>query len=149
MDEEIKNLLAAGHIERIGEISDEMFIQPVVITVKKDRSVKIALEARSLNDAILKDKSQLPNLKSLMENVAETINGKQEGDVWFTSLDTVYAHGHTVLHPETVKLCNFHIIGGKTTCTYAIKTSYYGLKTRPPEFQKIMDKILHKTHSPS
>ena len=38
-----------------------MFIQPVVITVKKDRSVKIALDARSLNIGILKDNYQMPN----------------------------------------------------------------------------------------
>ena len=93
VDEEIRNLLAAGHIERIDKITDEMFIQPVVITVKKDRSVKIALDARSLNNAILKDKYQMPNLASLMENIGEIINVKQEGDVWFTSLDMVYAYG--------------------------------------------------------
>ena len=57
VDEEIKNLLAAGHIERIVKMTDEMFIQPVVITVKKDRIVKIALDARSLNNVILKDKN--------------------------------------------------------------------------------------------
>ena len=68
-----------------------MIIQLVVITVKKDRSVKIALDARSLNNAILKDKYQMPNLENLMKKVAEFINGKQKEDVWFTSLDMVYA----------------------------------------------------------
>ena len=53
VDEEINNLIKAGHIERVDKISDEMFIQPVVITVKKDRSVKIAMDARSLNNAII------------------------------------------------------------------------------------------------
>ena len=145
MDEGIKNLLAAGHIERINKITDEMFIQPVVIIVKKDRSVKNALVARSLNNAIVKENYQMPNLESLNENVAENINGKQEADVLFTSLDMLYAHGQTVLHPETAKHCTFQIIEGETTGTYAFKTFYYGLTTMPPGFQKMMDKILHKT----
>ena len=94
-----------------------MFFQPVVITVKKDRSVKIALDARSRNNAILKDKHQMANLESLTENIAEIINSKQEGDVWFTSRDMVYAYGQKVLHSETAKHCNFQIIRGETTGT--------------------------------
>ena len=35
VDAEIRNLLAAGHIKRVDKFSDETFIQPVVITVKR------------------------------------------------------------------------------------------------------------------
>ena len=49
---EIKQLLAEGHIEKVNEIRDDVFIQPTVSTVKKDRSVKIALDARALNQEI-------------------------------------------------------------------------------------------------
>ena len=73
MEAEIEKLLEEGHIRKVGKINDEVFIQPVVITVKKDKSVKIALDARSLNDAIQKDKYQMPNLDTLMEQVAEII----------------------------------------------------------------------------
>ena len=45
VDAEMKKLLKDGHIEEINEIKDDVFIQPTVITVKKDRSVKIALDA--------------------------------------------------------------------------------------------------------
>ena len=56
MDEEISRLLKESHIEKINEIKDDVFIQPTVITVKKDRSVKFALDARALNQAIEKDR---------------------------------------------------------------------------------------------
>ena len=46
-------------------------MQPTVITVKKDRSVKIALDARALNHAIDKDKYQMPNLENLLGMVIE------------------------------------------------------------------------------
>ena len=53
---EVKTLLKEGHIEKINKITNEMFIQPVVITVKKDQSVKTALDARLPNKAKLKNK---------------------------------------------------------------------------------------------
>ena len=61
-----------------------MFIQPVVITVKNVRTVKIALAARSVNNAILKNKYQMPDLENLMDKIAEIKNGKKEGEVFFT-----------------------------------------------------------------
>ena len=122
-----------------------MFIQPVVITVKKDRSVKIALDARSLNNAILKNKYRMPNLESLMEKVAEIVNDNNDGEVFFTSLDIQYAYGQMILHHETAKHCTFQIVGGESTGTDDFNTGFYGIKIMPPEFQKIMDQILHKT----
>ena len=59
--EEIKRLLKEGHIEKIDEIKDDVFIQSTVITVKNDCSVKNALDARALNQAIDKDEYQMPN----------------------------------------------------------------------------------------
>ena len=122
-----------------------MFIQPVVITVKEDRSVKIALAAGSLNNALIKNKYQMPNLENLMEKVGEIVNDNKGGEVFFTSLNMQYAYGQTNLHPETAKDCNFQIVGGESMGTYAFNTVYYGLTVMPPEFQKIIDQILHTT----
>ena len=41
-DQEIKNLLERGNNEKINNIKDDVFIQHVVITVKKNRSVKLS-----------------------------------------------------------------------------------------------------------
>ena len=144
---EIRNLLQKDHIRKSDEITDEMFIQPVVFTVKKERSVKIALDARSLNNAILKNKYQMPDLENLMDKIAEIINGKEEGEVFFTSLDMLYAYGQTVLHPKTAKHCNFQIFARVMAGSYAFNTGFYGLTTKLPDFQKIVDNILHKTRN--
>ena len=71
VDAELRRLLEAGHIKRVDSIRDDVFIQPTVITVKKDRSVKIALDARALNAAIRKDKYPMPNLDHLIDQIAE------------------------------------------------------------------------------
>ena len=61
VDNEIENLLEEGHIEKVDKIHD-MFIQPTVKTVKNEKSVKVASDARALNQSIAKDKHQMPNL---------------------------------------------------------------------------------------
>ena len=73
-------------------MSDEVSSQPVMITVKKYKGVKIALDTRSLNNAILKEKYLMPTLDNLMKQVAEIIIAKEEGTVIFTSLNMLYAY---------------------------------------------------------
>ena len=53
------------------EIKEDNFIQPKVITVKKDRSVKVALDAGELNKNVVKNKYPMPNLDNLMDMIAE------------------------------------------------------------------------------
>ena len=100
VDDEI--ILKEGHIEKIDEIKDDVFIQPTVITVKKDRSVKIALDACALNQAIGKDKYQMPNLDNLLDMVAEKLD-IEEGEALFSSVDMTYAYGQVPLHQLTAK----------------------------------------------
>ena len=88
--------------QNVKQIKDDVFIQPTVITVKKDRSVKIALDARALNAAIKKDKYPMPNLDNLIDQVAEILNSGT-GETWFTTLDLQYAYGQIPLHPDTSK----------------------------------------------
>ena len=123
-----------------------MFIQPTVITAKKDESVKIALDARALNQSIAKDKYQMPNLENLFDMIAEKLD-KEEGEAWYSSVDMTYASGQIPLHELTKKHCNFQIVGGKSTGTYSFITRYYSLTVMPTEFQKLMDLTLANINS--
>ena len=91
---EIEKLLKEGHIEENGKIQHDAFIEPTVITVKKDKSVKIALDARALNVSIAKDKYQMPNLDSLIDTIAEKLD-KNSGEAWYSSVDMTYAYRQT------------------------------------------------------
>ena len=73
-DTEVKSLLKVGHIEYVDEIKDDVLFQPTVTTVKKDRLVKIALDARALNKVIDNDKYQMPNSEKLMDMIAERLD---------------------------------------------------------------------------
>ena len=54
IDKEIDKLLAQGHIQKLEERSDKYFVSPIVITVKKARSLKLALESTELNKPVQK-----------------------------------------------------------------------------------------------
>ena len=116
----------------------------MVITVKEDKSVKIALDARAINNEIVKDKYQMPNLEHLVDLVVEQLDNKEQGKALYTSLDMRYAYGQVPLEEETAKHCNFQIIGGKPTGTCRFITGFYGLTIMPTEFQKAVDKELAK-----
>ena len=52
---EIDKLIKQGHIEKLEDCSDKFFVSPIVFTVKKDGSVKLALDARELNKQVHKN----------------------------------------------------------------------------------------------
>ena len=49
VEKEIEKLKKQGHIEKAKNIDKNCFVSPAVITIKKDKSVKIALDSRKLN----------------------------------------------------------------------------------------------------
>ena len=117
-------------------------MSPIVITVKKNGSVKLALESKELNKQVHKNKYQMPNIEELMDTVEQTIREIKSGDILFTTMDLTYAYGQLPLSAETSVQCNFSLIGGRSTGTYRFKTGFYGLTTMPAEFQRAMDCIL-------
>ena len=121
VDKEIDKLLKEGHTEKVDQIQDDVFIQPTVNTVEKDKSVKIALDARALNQSIAKDKYQMPNLDNLIDMIAEKLDEK-EGKAWYSSVDMTYAYGQIPLQELTKRQCNFQFVGGKSTGTYRFTT---------------------------
>ena len=139
---ELEELIKNGHIEKISKIKDDVFIQPTVITVKRDKTVKIALDARVMNSQIKKDKYQMPNLEDLTNSLAETIKTGEKGKIWFSSVDLKYAYGQVELNEELAKHCNFAIIGGNASGICRYKTGFYGLTVIPTEFQRIIEEIL-------
>ena len=85
----------------------------------------------------------MPIFDELLDNVGQIIAVAKEGeDVWFTKLDHNYAFSQLPLSEETMKHCNFSIVGGRATGNYRFKTGFYGLTDMPTEFQKAMDRTL-------
>ena len=128
---------------------DDLFVSPVVITVKKDKSVKIALDSKKLNKAIHKNKYQMQSIDHLVDAVALYITQTQDspGTFWFSKIDLKYAYSQIPLDNSIAKHCNFSILGGKATGTYRFINGFYGLTDMPATFQKTIDKTLEGIHS--
>ena len=130
-------------IEKLEKCTSDFFIAPIVITAKKDGSIKLAMDAKPINAQIGKNKYQMPIVDELVDSVGQIISNNPDGkELWFTSLDLNYAFSQLPLSKETSKHCNFSIVGGSATGTYRFKTGFYGLTDMPTEFQKAMDLTL-------
>ena len=62
VEKEIEKLTKQGQIEKANNIDENCFVSPAVITVKKDKSVEIALDSRKLNEITVKRKAQMPKM---------------------------------------------------------------------------------------
>ena len=139
---ELNRLKAEGHIKKLENCDEDRFISPIVITCKKDKSIKLALDSKFINKQIYKNKYQMPNIHELVDNVAAQITNDSVGEVWFTNLDLKNAYSQLALDKFTSNQCNFSIVGGDITGTYQFLTGFYGLGDMPNEFQRVMDSTL-------
>ena len=67
--EELEKLIEKGHLEKADKTTVNCFISPAVIIIKKDKSVKIPLDSRTLNEACVKRKAAMPNMEELISKI--------------------------------------------------------------------------------
>ena len=109
----IDKLLLEGHIHRLDKCTSDCFVAPIVITVKKDDSIKLALDAKPINRQLYKNKYQMPNVKELLDGVSQIGTAQAAGTLFFAVLDLKYAYSQLKLTTETAKQCNFNIAEGR------------------------------------
>ena len=136
VEHEIRSSIDQSHIIRLEKCSDQQFISPIVITVKKDGSIKLAMDSKQINKSIHKNKYQMPNIDVLLDNIAQSAHKgtNKPGLTYFSTIDLRYAYSQLPLDASTRTLCNFSIIGGQATGTYQFQTGFYGLTDMPAEF---------------
>ena len=68
---------------------DNLFIGPLVMTAKKNKSIKIALDSKELNKAIHKNKYQMQSIDHPTDLLPMQIssNKNKEGPWWFSKMD--------------------------------------------------------------
>ena len=62
VEKELEKLIKRGHLEKADKTTENCFVSPAVITIKKDKSVKIALDSRKLDESCIK-KATMPNME--------------------------------------------------------------------------------------
>ena len=134
--EELEKLIEKGHLKKADKTTENCFISPTVITIRKDKSVKIALDSRKLNEACINRKAAMPNIEELISKISAKIT-KDEGEIWMSKIDLDYAYGQAKLSKEAAKHCVFSIIGGDFTGHYRFKKVFTAYRISPRCFKNI------------
>ena len=88
---ELEKLIRTGHLEKINDVDENCFVSPVVITIKSDKSVKIALDSRKLNDNCIKMRPKMPNAEELLNQISVEITRDRTVQLFLSKIDLDYA----------------------------------------------------------
>ncbi len=69
-----------GHITKLEQIGENVFVSPAVVAITIDGSVKIAMDAVRLNKQKVKKTSQMPNCSELLDQVSIKITTDQDDE---------------------------------------------------------------------
>ena len=95
--------MAKGHFQQLDKRTNDCFIHSIVITLKKDDSFKLALDAKPINRQFFKNKFQMPNGYELLGGVSQVVTAKAAGTLYFTVTRLKYAYSQLKLTVETAK----------------------------------------------
>ena len=115
---ELEKLIRTGHLEKINDVDEDCFVPPVVITIKSDKSVKIALDSRKLNDSCIKMRPHMPNMEELLNQISVEITRDRTVQLFLSKIDLDYAYGQMKLSEETSRQCVFALTGGNFSGYY-------------------------------
>ena len=145
---ELNNFIDQRHIIKLDKCSDKQFIRPIVIKLKKDQTVKLALDSKKINKFIHKNKYQMPKIDLLLDIIAQVVKSDKTKPELFSKLELRYAYSQIPLDRKTREQCNFSLVGGNATETYQFQTGFYGPTDMPAEFQKAADLPLTNCTNP-
>ena len=149
VEKELKRLIKEGHLTKLEQVGENVFVSPAMVAVKGDGSVKIAMDAVRLNKQIIKKTSQMPNLSELLDQVSVKITTEKNEELWISLLDLEYAFGQIELDEETAKHSVIAIVGGQATGHYRFNRGFYGLADMLVIFQEKIDETLRERKAPA
>ena len=83
-------LIKKGHLEKADGTTENCFVSPAVLTITKDKSVKIPLDSRTLNESCIKRKEAMPNIQDIIRKISAE-NTKSNVEKWMSKIDLDYA----------------------------------------------------------
>ena len=127
IEEHIKNMLDQGIIE----VSSSPWSSPVVLVKKKDGGTRFCIDYRKLNAVTRKDSYPLPRIDDALDSLA--------GSKYFSTLDLQSGYHQVAMHPDSKEKTAFISHAG----LYHFNVLSFGLTNAPPQFQRLMSRILH------
>ena len=90
MEIELDRIIKSGHLERLETIEQACFVSLVVITVKKNKTIIIALDARKLNESCVKKGPHMPNMVELLNQISTELSRNDHDPTWISEIDLDY-----------------------------------------------------------
>ena len=123
---ELQSMLDGDIIE---QVNASPWISNIVVAKKKSRGLRLCVDLRAVNKAIIPDKYPLPTI--------EELTAQFHGSTTFSKLDLRQGYLQVPLHPESRNLTAFITHKG----VFRYKRMAFGLSSAPSCFQKIMASI--------
>ena len=139
-EKEINKQNKSGHLEKVQKVDEGCLLSPVIFTVKKDKSVKIALGSRKINDSRTKVRTHMPNMEDLINQISTEKTRAPNDPLWISEKDLEYAYGQIKPSEETSKYCSFAIKGRNMNRYYRLKKGFDGLSDTSTIFQEKIQK---------
>ena len=140
---ELGKLIKSGHLEKVKDVDEDCFVSPVVITVKNNKSVKIALNSRKLNDSCIKMRQHIPNMEELLNQISVKITRDRTVQLFISKIDLDYAYGQMKLSEESnLPTLRIRINRKKIKEYYRFKKRFYGLADIPTKIEEKIDRTL-------
>lgn len=128
VENKIKELLDSDIIEEVHGPSP--WISPVVPVLKDDNDLRLCVDMRRANEAILRENHPLPCMDTLLTKIRKA--------KWFSRLDIKNAFHQVEIHPNSRYLTTFITAKG----LYRYKRLMFGITCAPELFKKIMERML-------
>ncbi|XP_033114101.1 uncharacterized protein K02A2.6-like [Anneissia japonica] len=124
---ELQRLLDAGIIER-AEAPE--WVSPIVVAWKKTGKIRIFVDLRKPNEAVIEDKFPLPSIEEMLSEM--------NGATYFSKLDLKSAYYQLELDSDSRDLTSFITHDD----VFRFRTVCFGLSSAPSCFQKMMSTVL-------
>ncbi len=124
---ELQKLVKQDVIEPV-DVSE--WVSPIVVTRKKDGGIRLCVDLREPNKAVVVDSFPLPHMEEMFANLC--------GATVFSTLDLQSAYHQVTLHEDSRNLTAFITHDG----LFSFKRVPYGLASAPSCFQRMMSEIL-------
>ena len=87
-------MIDQGHLIRSKNCLEQKFIVPIAITVNKDLILNLTMGSKQINESIHKNKSQMPNIEVLLDNIAQSAQegSNKPGTTYFPTIDLRYVY---------------------------------------------------------
>ena len=104
VERELEKQIKTGHLEKVIKVDEEdCFVSPVVITVKNDKSVKIALFSQKSKGSCEKRRPHMPNMEEILNHISVENSRDRTAQFFISKIDT----GNKIIkHKVTVRVCH-------------------------------------------